>query len=38
MSLVVHIPFYNPYPEKLEGPNKKNRLYFLKKQLLISKK
>ena len=38
MSLVVHIPFYNPYPEKLEGPNKKNRLYFLKKTIANIKK
>jgi hypothetical protein len=36
-SIVVHIPFYNPSPEKFDNL-KKNRFFFLKKTILNLKK
>ena len=34
MKIAVHIPFYNPSPERKEKPLNRNKIFFLKKSLL----
>ena len=32
MKIAVHIPFYNPSPERKEKPLNRNKIFFFKKK------